>query len=369
MKKLLVVVVALAATNAFATRARVNALGNSPHLMDTQTVYSNPADMMMMGDYVTMESGSSSATSADRTEGANTEGMITRSWGDAKMGLALGHQSKLSSTWGLRSSFIGATSGIRSQQNPVELSYGMKTSDMAWAATLVYSNMNDKTATAEKESSAGIRAGLRMGALDAKLGLGLMNTYESAAQGKYKGTMGLSAGAGYAMDSLYVSGSVALAGFKTEDAAGTETGKFNSTDISVSAVNSHKKDGSEFFYGAGLDSVSQKWENTSANDAKVNNLALPIWLGMEVDAASWLTLRASVKQSTLVLNQKTEVTGTVPVAFTAQEFAPGANTTTAAVGAGLKWNKVTLDGSLGSVTAQQINGTSLLGTVGMTYMF
>ena len=68
MKKVLLVVVALASTNAFATRARVNALGNSPHLVDTQTVYSNPADMMIMGDYVTMESGTTAGGACTETE-------------------------------------------------------------------------------------------------------------------------------------------------------------------------------------------------------------------------------------------------------------------------------------------------------------
>ena len=53
MKKLLVVAVALASVNAFASRARVNALANSPHLIDTQTIYGNPADMFYVGgDFV-----------------------------------------------------------------------------------------------------------------------------------------------------------------------------------------------------------------------------------------------------------------------------------------------------------------------------
>ena len=235
MKKVLVVVVALASMNAFATRARVNALGNSPHLIDTQTVYSNPADMMMMGDYVTMESGVTGAAAAN----GNAEGMVTRSMGDSKMGLALGHQSANASAWSLRAlsglTFAPGTA-MKSQQNPVEFSYGMKSADMAWAATLVYSNYNDKTATAEKESSMGIRTGLRMGALDAKLNLGLMNTYENAAAGKFKGNMGITAGAGYTMDNLYVSGELTMVGFKSEDAAGTEVKDFSETTIKASAV-------------------------------------------------------------------------------------------------------------------------------------
>lgn len=361
MKKLLLVVVALASTNAFATRARVNALGNSPHLIDTQTVYSNAADMMMMGDYVTMESG----TNGGATEGANTEGMITRSWGDAKMGLSIGHQSKNASVWGLRSAANTALFPSRAitpnQQNPVELSYGMKTGEMAWAGTVVYSNYNDKTALSEKESSAGIRAGLRMGALDAKLNLGLMNTYENATDGKYKGTLGITAGAGYQMDTLYVSGSATMAGFKTETAAGAETRDVTSNEYSVSAVNSMKKDGNEFFYGVGLNMSNTEEKVTKT---KTSAMSLPVWMGMEVDAASWLTLRGSVKQNVLISNSKSENATT-----TTAETAPGVNTTVAALGAGLKFNKLTLDGSLAGSTTQNINGTDLLTQVGLTYMF
>jgi len=365
MKKILLVVVALASMNAFATRARVNALGNSPHLIDTQTVYSNPADMMMMGDFVTMESG----TTTIGAQGTTAEGMVTRSMGDAKMAMSLGHQSaNASATFGLRA--LSGLAGIKSQQNPVEFSYGMKTSDMAWAATLVYSNYNDKTATAEKESSAGIRAGMRMGALDAKLHLGLLNTYEKASTGKFKGNLGLTAGAGYSMDNLYVSGSMTMAGFKSEDNVGAALRDYSSTTMNVSAMSSHKKDGNEFFYGAGLNNVTAKNTQTVTKDVKTTSLAMPIWLGLEVDAASWLTLRGSITQNTLINSSKEETT---PVAGTDYDFGMGANSTTASVGAGMKFNKLTLDGSLsdlsGSGAGQTLNGANLLAQVGMTYMF
>ncbi len=363
MKKILVVVVALASMNAFATRARVNALGNSPQLIDTQTVYSNPADMMTMGDFVSMESG----TTAAGLSGANAEGMVTRSMGEAKMALSLGHLSENAATWGLRSLTATGFATTKSQQNPVELSYGMKSSDMLWAATLVYSNFNNKVAS-EKESSAGVRVGMRSGALDAKLKLGLLNTYENATDGKFTGTMGATLSAGYSIDNLYVSGYISNAAFKTENTLSVEQRKFDKTDINVSALSSHKKDGNEFFYGAGLTNTTQKVTLLSTTDIKTTSLVMPIWMGLEVDAASWLTLRGSITQNTLINSTKTDNGGTVTA-----ELAPNVNSTTASVGAGLKWNKLTLDGSLtgltGSTASQNINGTDLLGQVGMTYMF
>ena len=365
MKQLLVIAIALASTTAFASRARVTSLSNSPHIIDTQSIYSNPAKMFLMGDFVNLESG----TTAQAGEGLNTEGLLVRSMGDAKMGLSLGHRSLNASSFGLRA-FVagaGASATITNQQNPIELSYGMKAGDITWAATLVYSNFNDKV-NDNKETSAGLRLGALMGAWDFSLGLGLGNTAKSATI-DFKGTTGISAYAGYTMDSLYTYGEVVLAGAKMS-VSNNEVTKVDQTKITLGAVESIKKDGNEFFYGASLVSTMFKNDKTSAtnDDQKTNSLNLPVIVGLETEATSWLTLRGSLTQSVLINNVKDE---TNSVATT--ETAPGANNTVAAIGAGLKWNKVTVDGSLqgltGGAAAQTLNGNTLLSTVGLTYMF
>jgi hypothetical protein len=350
--------------NAFATRARVTALGNAAHLVDTQTVYSNPADMMVMGDYVNFESG----TTVGGAENANAEGMITRSMGESKLGLALGHQSSNASIWRLRSTAFTGFATTKSQQNPVNLSYGMKMNDMQIAGTVVYSNYNNKV-TNEKESSSGLRFGMRSGAWDAKLGIGLGNTYENATDGKFTGTAGYSGGVGYMMDDMYLNAFIEMAGFKTENTAGVEQRKFDGTSITLNALKSIKKDGNEIFYGIGLSQTNTKTNITAGTiEQKTTAMSLPITIGMEADAASWLTLRGSVTQSTIISNSKTENNGTATA-----ETAPGLNTTTAAVGAGLKFNKLTVDGTLkgltGGTATQDINGNNLLAQVGFTYMF
>jgi hypothetical protein len=370
MKKLLVIAVALASVNAFATRARVTALANSPHLIDTQTVYSNPSDIFFVGgDYVTIESGRTNAASNDASAAAimneGAEGMVVRSMGDAKFGFSLGHDSDVAVMQRQSVATLFPSKTNYYQQNPIELTYGMKAGDMAWGATLVYSSYKSKTGVNEKEDSSGIRAGMRMGALDAKLGLGLSNNYQNDTDGKFKGTLSASIGAGYAMDNLYFDGFFRQAGWKTENAAGTETAKFDYNTIQANVTSSHKKDGSEFFYGAGLASTTTK---NSVGDVKLTALTLPVWMGLEVDAASWVTLRGSITQTVLLDNTKTEAGGA-----TVAEFSPGANNTQVAVGAGVKFNKITVDGTLSGLTGatanQQLDGNNLLSTVGMTYMF
>ena len=382
MKQLLVIAIALASVNAFATRARVSALGNAVQLIDTQTVLTNPADMMSMGDYANIESG----TTATTTYNSNTEGTVVRSYGNSKLGLTLGHQSTNASAYstgaatpGLRfaasqafmtATFGGAGAGaglatVKGQQNPVNIHYGTKMNDWALAGTLVYSNYNDKK-NDEKESSAGIRLGARNEAWDAKLGIGLGNTYENGTE-KFSGTSGYSAGIGYKMEDWYFNAYIEAAGFKVEK-AGTETAKLDYMSSALAAVKSHKVDGGNIFYGVTLAQDERKFKLVSGAEVKQTALTLPILVGFETEAASWLTLRGSVSQKTLINSSKADVSGT-----TAQEFAPGANSTVAAIGAGLKFNKLTLDGSLqgltGDTQTQDLNSNKLLSQVGITYLF
>ena len=70
MKKLLALVMVLASVEAFATRARTSALGGSFHLVDTQTEFSSPYHLFSIPDFVSLESGKTTATgTSDGAEG------------------------------------------------------------------------------------------------------------------------------------------------------------------------------------------------------------------------------------------------------------------------------------------------------------
>lgn len=378
MKQLLVIAIALVSTNAFASRARVQSLGNSAHIVDTQSVYSNPAKMFLMSDFVSLESGvtPTATTPAASNPNDNAEGTLVRSMGDTKWALGLGHKSENASAFGLRN--IMGAGDVTEQQNPVEFSYGAKAGDITWAGTFVYSNYNDKK-NEVKESSMGVRLGALMNSWDFALGLGLGNTVDDKLKNKkFKGTIGVSLYAGYTMNNLYTFGEVVLAGAKMETkSTGAETDKVDSMKITLGAIDSNKKDGNEFFYGAKLVSFKYKNEKAtgSADDQELTQLTLPVTVGLEAEATSWMTLRGSLTQNVLLSNSKTEIGGSTTPAGGA-ETAPGANTTVAAIGAGLKFNKITIDGALEGLTtataganSQDLNGTALLTTVGLTYVF
>lgn len=370
MKKLVTLALVLASANAFATRARVTALGGSAHLLDVATVYGNPADMLRLSDSLTIESGATTITPATVTPANPTnvnkgaEGLLIRSMGESKFALSLGHNDK--TIYRLREAAVGSAAGIKGQQNPVELMYGLKMGDMGLAGGLYYSNYQNKTAGAEeKEGTMGLRLGMRMGIIGAELQVGLMDKWQKDAPApalEYKGKTLLRGKVGVdVMPDLNVYGEVLSAGFKTTN-AGADAADVDAMHLKLGALSSMKKEGTEFFYGIAL---AHETEKEKVADSKTTRMYMPLIIGLESEANSWLTLRGSVTQKLVLMDsEKTEAGGA-----TTTDTNPGLNSTTFAAGAGLKFNKVSVDGTILAAGNQNINGANLLGTVGLTYAF
>jgi len=381
MKNLITLALVLASTSAFATRARVTALGNSAHLSDVTTVYRNASDLMITADSLTIESGATAnnfATAGAAPNATNTsnvslgsEGLMIRSMGDAKFALGLGHDDStvfanrgLANTAAVNAALVW---NIKPQQNPLFLAYAMKMGDMSVGAGLRYSNFDDKK-NDEKESSMALNFGARSAAWDVALDLGLTDEWKTGTTNaqpsdSYKGKSAISLTGGYNVtETMYVNAGFKTGGAKLEDAA-TEVADIAYTNITVGVTESIKKDGAEFFYGAGLLSASTEEKKS---DTKITAMKMPLIIGLEAEANSWLTLRGSVTQTLLLVDSdKTATAGVASV-----ETSPGSNSTTLAAGAGLKFNKVTVDGALlTSAGSQTLDSSNLLAQVGMSYWF
>lgn len=360
MKTLLTLAIVLASTSAFATRARVTALGSAAHLKDAATVYINPADIFVVSDSVTIESGATNLVPGTDAINAGTEALLIKSSGDAKWALSLGHDDVRS--YAQRTDGDVAGTAIIAQQNPIELSYGMKAGDLAWAGTLVYSNFNNKVADV-KESTTSLKFGVNASAWAASVDVGLVDKWEDGTNSdEFKGKSNVALRGGYWVSSdLYTHGRLAMTGYEVTDAAAVVS-DVKGTEIELGAINTMKNDGNEFFWGASLLSVNDK-DDTA--DVKSSSLHLPLVIGLEANAASWLTLRGSVTQSVLIHDDKVE-----DATSTVSETAPGLNSTAFAAGAGLKLGKLAVDGSiLAGAANQNIDADNLLGTVGLTYSF
>lgn len=380
MKQLLVLAaLSMAAAPAMASKARLSSLGNAAHLIDTQTIFVNPADLNYTGDFATLEFGTANGTTyaTDATAGnvvattsPKAEGGFVRttSWG--KVGAYLGHRNDTTTSFidGFNSQLLAASGANKSaylmtEQNPLDLFYGTDFGGMKFGAEVHYSNSkNENGAVTQKQNTLGISAGLRTDVWNAYARVGLMGKTESditaapavnpelEAKGLYK------VGGGYWFDSIY-----AFANY--EYAKGTATNNAADTDITKNAweigmVNNHKVEGGNFFYGISYLSSEVKSESTTTTKSTVSGL--PLVVGMELDAASWLTLRGSVKQTVIVGENKNE---------SANTKSNLTNDTVVAAGAGLKWGKIELDGSLAGSTTGNVSGNSLLADVALTYNF
>jgi len=377
MKSLLTLVLVLASTSAFATRARVNALGNATHLVDVASVYGNPSDMMTLtGDSLTIESGKTFVT-AGAPDAINTttlnggaEGLLIRSMGDSKFALSLGHSD--ADIFAMRSDAVTRNAAVTTvrQQNPVEFSYGMKMGDMSVAGTLMYSNFENKKAGSEqKENSMGLKFGATAAKWTAAVAVTLADKWEKgtgATLTDYKGATSIAATGGYdVMSDLYVHGGVSTGGYKANVLTVSKL-DYTVMKMHVGAISKIKKDANEFFYGARIEYSSAKESATAGAEQTIKETHMPLIIGLEAEANSWLTLRGSVTQNLLLIDSSKDETAP---ATTTTDLGPGANTTTLAAGAGLKFNKLMLDGSILTGSTQTINSGNLLAQVVMTYAF
>ncbi len=323
-KTLLFVALTLLSASAFASKARVAVVGvSNSKADDVQDVFVNPAKMFGFSDMLTIEYGAA----------GNEEGGIFRSHGDAKYGVYLGHKSPgfarlttIANTAGL---------GLLTEQNPFELFYGQKNGDMRYAASLVYSNAENKTNN-RKTSTTGIRLGAATDVWEAYLGLGLMGEAKNSGTPatSAKNDMSVLVGGQYAVSDLLYYGSVDQSSGKINN--GTTDTKLTYSLITVGVESKTKGDASHFFYGLKYNMLSTKAASTPEEKTTTSNL--PLYAGIEADAATWLVLRGSVQQSVLINNNKVE--GATP------SETSGLNDTTAALGAGFKFGKMFIDTSL-----------------------
>ncbi|HWU42676.1 MAG TPA: hypothetical protein VN132_04525, partial [Bdellovibrio sp.] len=226
----------------------------------------------------------------------------------------------------------------------------------------------------QKVNTMGISAGVRNDVWNAALRVGLAGESKSDDAGKgspdlkEKGLYNLEGG--YWFDSIYAYANVLTAKGTLSTAAGDTDIK--TTTYEIGMVNNHKIDGGTFFYGISYLNASTKQEPAGAASKEISESALPLLLGMEYDATSWLTLRASVKQSVFLNDSKNEIAAGADNQKTSM-----INDTVVAAGAGVKLGKLAIDSTISAATNGRFlatenatpTNTELLANMSMTYMF
>lgn len=358
MKKQIVLGLGLAvlAAPAFASKARLLALGEdangSFYINDNRNIFLNASEVNNHKDLVTFEWGAAAPTATGASNTPNGEGGLFRQMNNMVYGVQFGRNLSFND---------GAVDvgGNGDADNALDVFVGGD-AGVKWGAQLTYSaNENDTTDAETKVID--LAAGVTAGDIAGYLKYGVQGKEEIAAV-EVERKNALEVGGSYKMNAYTFFGQYAMSKFE-EDSANEEV-KSNSFTLGAGRTDKLNDKASLF---TKLSYVNEKSEDDAANteDKQWN---LPVTIGLEYDAASWLVLRGSVSQSltSKVDNESTPAEGTL------------AETTTVAAGATLKFGELNVDGMIGnnggasddtSGGAGQLRTDALMSRVAVTYRF
>lgn len=321
---------------AFGSKARLASLQGADHLIDIQTTFTNPVHINYLLPFITYEMGAS---------GNGAEGGFSQKLSDGKnLAFYLGHNN---------TNDLRGTATFLDQQNPIEVIYGM--GDKAFSAS--FSTVDNKKSGTKETTLIGKYG---MSTVDSQFYAHLHLISQAAKNGtpdqKLNAAPVITIGGSKDLGINRIFGGLNYGSARTE--TGTTSTDTKDTGLSVGCENrSLKKQDADIYYGAQLNYFSRDIEGK-----KITKTSLPVFLGMELNMNTWAVFRGSVSQNFILGSTKDETTG--------NNDADGINSNTFfAGGLGLKYNNLTLDGSLAAQTTGQVNGTSFLTSAAVTYNY
>lgn len=403
MKRQLTVALGLAvlATPAFATKARLQGLGEdiygSFYVNDARNIWLNPAQINNHKDMVTFEWGDNNNL-ADQASTPRSEGGVYKSYGNLVYGVHFGSASnsanQLRAASGIASAdivfadpanptgeVIGATlNGNANEGNNIDLFVGGD-AGIKWGANLGYNRTKDEALNTRSEGLRS-RLGVIMGDTQAYANINLINNAKGdysigsnntvtpggvlgSGTAKFEGKLGYQVGVIHAYE-----GTSFTVDFRQFEADSTITG------TGPTGALSGKKDQSikQAMVGAGrvtrlndkanlFTKVSFQWADAKNKQTgttlasacemspffceKYETMRVPVVVGIEVDATSWLTVRTSVSQAVWGTEKANKEERTIK------------NNTVVNAGMSLNFGELSIDGLVSNS-----NGTT--GTLGET---
>jgi len=381
MKKTVVLaLLALTSVSAFASKARLEALGEdksgSYYIQDNRDMFLNPAHVNYHKDFLTFEFGGAKAT-PDTAVAPRAEGGFFRSMGALNYGLYLGNQDDRV----MQKRYVTSDANFTNLSNPVDLFVGGEAASMKWGANLTYSTGGSQAPGAFKKTQdyLGAKVGVEMANLEVFAQADIMNKTKGGTQAndEFNGNFGGRLGATYMLNDLKVYGSYGRYSSDFKDDTGTAVNKTKYADQDwklgvgrTASLNDKTKIFTRVEYNSGNNSAKRVDNNSYSSTAYNGSFAtnayigtgkywnVPVAVGIEHDALSWLMLRGSVTQDLWnASNVDTTSGGTVGNTYTKR-----ANNTAVNMGATLALGSVKLDGLVGTSstgsTANNGNGTT-----------
>lgn len=370
MKKQIVLatIATLATGSVYATKARMNALGQqqdrgSFYVNDTRNVFRNAARVNQMNNYVVTEWGTAGAAGTE--EAPNAEGGFFKNAGSLSYGVYLGSDiTEQVTTDGFADDLAGTSTadayseaGFQARSNDLDLFIG---GDMGveWGARIHYANAKTEQAapaSEKKHSNLELGLGMVMGDLNAYINYVISDDYEVASANEDKleadGTMNI--GLGYNWMDFTFFADYDKVGYEykngTAPAAATSRSVLNVGAGYTKEISSTSRMFTDISY---RNTKAEDESATAANVREVSRSELPLTVGFETDATSWLTLRGSISQNIFLNSQKVKVGSAAEVSSSIN------NTTNVNAGATLNFGKLMIDGMIGTNSTAGTAGTA-----------
>lgn len=357
--------------HAQASRARLSALGQSTNgsyfIKDDRNIFLNPSVILDLPQQVNFEMGSS--TSTHKGEGGFISTLDSAAFGVQLGRLGTGAQHILSAE-------TDNSLSLENPQNSIELIYGRALSQFNLGMSLHYSTLDKDTGPTNNlpDSSANV--------LSAQFGMSNSNmnlivyygineksrTDDLASSVKeYRGTSSLKFGGSYNFSELQkASAEVSQYAYSYNNGSG-KTGSASVQNIDASYFNQFQTSKPDLFlfFIAGLNQTKKYFDldAISASDEESVALNLPLSLGAETKMKEWFSVRASVKQYT-VINSNDYKNGSSDL-----KTNNALDTTSIAAGVTFDFGELSLDGTLEGATTGTINGNSLISNASLKYKF
>lgn len=367
MKKQILIATGLAvlSTSAFASKARLEALGQdsskgSFYVEDSRNIFRNASKVNTFKNYITTEWGTANDSSDSATD-PHAEGGFFREMGSFNYGVYMGSEIDSQNT--------ARTGSYQAHDNALDLFFG---GDMGvqWGARLHYAASKDEQTTtyAKEHDNFGLGLGMMMGDIEGYANMTLSDESKGGASAGDKfESNALNIGASYNLNGTKLFVDYDKSGY--DNTVGTTKTEVTETEITVGAGRIHEVS-STARLNMDVAYVSEKDETkTGGTTTETKGSKLPLTLGFEADATSWLVLRGSITQNVFINSTKNN----------AGKKLTNANTTNVSAGATLNFGKLKVDGSIGTTDSNRAAATAsetgtlaldnVLTRVGVTYWF
>jgi hypothetical protein len=427
MKKLLSIalLMALISPQAFATKARLIALGmdeldneGSYYIEDSRNIFLNAANVNDYADTVIFEWGedglfpgtNNTFASYDTDGKPKAQGGFLKSYGDMVYGLYLGNESNTSSLLKILSTAPStAATGkfLDSSDNQIDVFLGKNMSGIDWGLNFVYTSSEFESIDSE-DSGYAVRLGAKSEGWNAFLNASVggeskktvaqadaVGTTTADVTQSFDGNIGIHVGGGYDInddgriyayfkrfgwDQFDSEGEVTALGDRGQE--GTVEGSFDTYSVGYGHTVEHE-DGTLF---TDIHVRKRNIEVDFNEKAEVDELIVPITIGYEAAATSWLTLRGSVKYNLYGVTKNNNFDQLNPVIDPLAENIFGKDTdgkkatirdsTIVNTGASLTFGDLVVDGLIGTtlsgnsrVGSDSLTLDEVMARVGATYSF